>query len=161
MSGTNPLPAGVWPNIASLGAGTLAPSNNGAQPGTAGTPLRPLRGPPASYTRQPYLGQPPMVSALIGFGTGSGAGIQNNGGDADQSQGLIAIRVGLNPAATGTVGLNFPAGIVGGQYVFMADWATGVPAAPAGNNINVTWTATRPLVPGELLLVAYQWAVSG
>lgn len=160
MSGTNPLPAGQAAIIPPLGAGTLGPGNGGAQPGQAGTPLRPLRGPPAAFVRQPDLGSPPRVSVLTGFGAGSGAGILSSGSDADQSQGLVGIRVGLNPLGSGTLGLTFPAGITTGQYVFLADWATGNAAPPSGNNINVTWTATRPLVSGELLLVAYQWAAS-
>lgn len=160
MSGTNPLPAGQWANIPPLGAVALSPSNNGDQPGMAGTPLRPLRGPPAAFVRQPYLGSPPAVSVCTGFGTGSGAGIQNNGSDADQSQGLVAIKVGLNPAATGAIGLSFPAGITTGLYVFLADWATFSAAPPAGNNIVITWTGTRPLIPGEVLFGAYQWSQS-
>jgi len=126
----------------------------------ATSPLRPLRGPPALYVRQPYLGSPPAVQLVNGLGSGSGAYITNNGSDADQSQGLVALKVGLNPAGTGNLALNFPAGVVTGQYVFAAEWATLTPAPPAGNVLVIGWTATRPLVTGELLLLAYQWAVS-
>lgn len=160
MSGTNPLPAGQWANIPPLAAGTLSPSNNGNQPGMAGTPLRPLRGPPASFTRQPYLGSPPAVSANAGFGLGGGAGIINQGSDADQSQGLVNILVGSNPSPNGSVSLTFPAGIVANQYVFLLDWATLV-VGIAGSVATLTWTATRTLIPGERLFIAYQWTVSG
>jgi hypothetical protein len=120
---------------------------------------RPLRGPPAAFVRQPYLGSPPLVFGLAGFGAGSGAHIRNNGSDADQSQGLVVIRCGLNPLGAGVIQLSFPAGIVAGQYVVLGDWAsfTIVVAAPV---MQCTWNANRPLLSNEVLTVAYQWAVS-
>lgn len=160
MSGSNPLPAGQWANIAPLGAGTLAPSNNGGEPAALIPPPAALRGPPALFTRQPYQGSPPAVTQATGFGTGSGAGIRNDGADADKSQGLVRITVGAAPAGTGSLGLNFPAGITTGAYVWLADWATIVAGVPSGNTITLTWTATRPLIPGEVLLLAYQTLVS-
>lgn len=121
--------------------------------------VRPLRGPPAAFVRQPDLGEPPRVAALTGFGAGAGAYIRNDGSDADQSQGLIIIRCGLGPTSSGSIGLSFPAGVVAGQYVFLADWASFTPAAPAGNVIVIT-AAARALLSNETLLLAYQWAVS-
>ena len=120
---------------------------------------RPLRGPPAAYVRQPYLGSPPAIFGLAGFGTGSGAHIRNNGSDADQSQGMIVIRCGINPLGLGVLQLSFPAGIVAGQYVILADWAN-MTLNVAGSVLQCNWTATRPLLPNEVLTAAYQWAVS-
>lgn len=160
MSGTNPLPAGQWANVAQLGAGNLAGGGFGIASGQGASNARPLRGPPVAFVRQPYLGSPAIVSAVTGLGNGSGGGIQNNGSDADQSQGLIALRVGLAPAGTGTVGLTYPAGIPSLGYVYMADWASVAVTGGGGNNSTITWTANRPLVTGELLLIAYQWEVS-
>jgi hypothetical protein len=158
MSGSNPLPAGQVAIIPPLGAGSLAAGDSWGS-GQAASNARPLRGPPASFTRQPYLGQPPMVSSANGFGSGSGGGIVNSGSDADQSQGLIAIKVGLSPLTGGTVIVAFPATIPAGGLVFLADWATLVPVIASGV-ATLTWTGTRPLVTGEVLLIAYQWAVS-
>jgi hypothetical protein len=122
-------------------------------------PTRPLRGPPAAFVRQPYLGSPPAVFGLAGFGTGSGAHIRNNGSDADQSQGMVVIRCGINPLGVGVLQLSFPAGIVAGQYVILADWAT-MTLNVAGNVLQCNWNATRPLLPNEVLTAAYQWTVS-
>jgi hypothetical protein len=121
--------------------------------------IRALRNSPPGQIRQPYLGSPPAIFGLSGFGVGSGAFIRNQGSDADQSQGLVVIQVGLNPLATGVIQLSFPAGIVAGQYVFLADWATFV-LAYATPVLQATWTGTRPIQPQETLLAAYQWAVS-
>lgn len=162
MSGTNALAAGQWPNIANLGAGTLASGNtglNGSYGGQAASNARPLRGPPVTSVRQPYLGQAPFANAATGFGTGSGVMVRNQGSDADQSQGLFAVKVGLAPAGTGTIVANFPAAIPAGGIVFLADWCT-IAASIVGGVATLTWTATRTLVTGEMLLVAYQWAVS-
>lgn len=157
MSGTNPLPVGTWANIANLGAGSMAPGGavNGS-PGQGAANARPLRGPPAAFVRQPYLGQAPAVASVTGFGTGSGAGLRNNGSDADQSQGLVAIKVGLAPAGTGTVVLVFPAAPP--ALFYAADWASLTSSGTTTQTI--TWTANRPLVTGETLLLAYQWLVS-
>jgi hypothetical protein len=119
---------------------------------------RPMRNGPPLMTSTPDIGQPPAVWGLNGFGAGAGAYIRNQGRDADRSQGLVVIRCGLNPAATGVLQLSFPAGIVTGQYVLLADWCTFalVVAAPV---LQANWTATRTLGQ-ETLLVAYQWTVS-
>jgi len=121
-----------------------------------------LRSPPQFDVRPPDLKSPPMVSALgAGLGTGAGAFVRNNGSDADQAQGLVIIRAGSNPTAGPyTLTLTFPAGVAGGQYVFFADWATCAAGAPSGNNITITLTATRAVLPNERLHFAYQWAVS-
>jgi hypothetical protein len=121
---------------------------------------RPLRGPPQAFVRQPDLGFAPSVAQVLGFGAGAGAFIRNNGSDADQSQGLIVVRCGLNPAASGSVMLSFPIAPIAGQYVGLADWATFGSPAIGGNIISFTWTGTRPLLSNEILLMAYQWAVS-
>lgn len=120
---------------------------------------RPLRGPQTAYVRQPYLGSPPAVASLTGFGAGAGAFVRNNGSDADQSQGMVVIRCGLNPTSNGAIGLSFPAGIEAGQYVFLADWALLTQDAPAGDVIVLTAIA-RTLLSNEVLHFAYQWAVS-
>ena len=158
MSGTNPLPSGYAVIIPPLAAGTLAPGSSGAQgtPGQGASNARPLRGPPASFTRQPYLGGAPVVSAATGFGPGAGAMIRNQGSDADQSQGLIAAKVGLAPSGTGTVVIVFASAPPAMFYA--ADWATITAAGTTTQTL--TWTATRSLIPGEVLLIAYQWAVS-
>lgn len=122
--------------------------------------VRPLRGPPAAFVRQPDLGQPPVVVQVIGFGAGGGAFIRNHGSEADQSQGLVIIRCGINPSTTGTIQLSFPVAPIVGQYVAFADWCSFGNPAIGGNIFSVTWTATRPLLSNEVLLVAYQWAVS-
>ena len=121
---------------------------------------RPLRGPPQNYVRQPDLGSPPSVVQVVGFGAGAGAFIRNNGSDADQSQGLVVIRCGLNPTGSGSVMLSFPIAPLPGQYVALADWAAFGSPAIGGNIISIPWTGTRPLLSNEVLLAAYQWAVS-
>ena len=121
--------------------------------------VRPLRGPPAAFVRQPDLKSPPMVFGLSGFGTSAGAYIRNNGSDADQSQGLVVIRCGLSPAASGVLQLSFPAGVTTGQYVVLGDWATFALTA-ATPVLQITWTATRSLLSNEVLHAAYQWTVS-
>jgi hypothetical protein len=121
--------------------------------------FRPLRGTPQAFVRQPELGQAPKIFGLNGFGAGGGAFIRNHGSEADQSQGLVVVRCGLNPAGTGVLQLSFPAGVVTGQYWCAADWASlsTVAATPV---LQINWTATRPLLSNEVLLLAYQWTVS-
>jgi hypothetical protein len=161
MSGTNPLPAGQIVILPPLAAGTLAQANGAGSVGQAASNARPLRGPPVAFVRQPDLGQPPRIQLCTGLGMGSGAGILNNGSDADQSQGLVVLRVGLGAAATGSVALFFPVTPTGiGQYVFLADWATLGGLALAGNTLSLTWSSPRQLIPGEQLVMAYQWAIS-
>jgi hypothetical protein len=120
---------------------------------------RPLRGPETAFVRQPYLGSPPMVAGLVGFGAGSGAFIRNNGSDADQSQGMVIIRCGLNPLGVGVVQLTFPLGVVTGQYVALADWCS-IAYTIASPILQVNWNASRTLNSNEVLHMAYQWAVS-
>lgn len=161
MSGTNPLPAGQAVYCPPLASGNLAGGGvAGGFNGQGASNARPLRGPPASFVRQPYLGSAPLVSNAVGFGTGSGAGIVNNGSDADQSQGLIAIKVGLNPLTTFTVVLYFPVANTTGQYVFLGDWYTSMSINIVSGLTYLTIGGVRPLVTGETLLIAYQWAVS-
>jgi len=159
MSGTNPLPAGQIVNMPQLGAGTLA-QGNGAAFGQGASNSRPLRGPPMAFVRQPYLGSPPQVVSISGFGTSAGAYVLNNGSDADQSQGIVAIRVGLNPSSLGNVTLYFPIAPGAGQYVAMADWSAPITPVVSASNLLLGWSGNRPLVTGELLLLAYQWAIS-
>jgi hypothetical protein len=113
-----------------------------------------------AFTRQPDLGSPPAVSSVTGFGSGAGAMIGANGSGADQSQGLVLIRCGLSPGSTGTIVLAFPAGVASGQYWLAAAWASLAQAAPAGNLLTITWTATEILNSNALLRLAYQWTVS-
>jgi hypothetical protein len=119
--------------------------------------LRTLR---SADVRQPDLGSPPSVVSVSGFGANQGGFIRNSGAGADRSQGLVVIHCGAAPAATGTIVLTFPAGIIAAQYVFLCDFATIVAGAPAGNQITLTWNATRVLAGNERLLLAYQWTVS-
>jgi hypothetical protein len=107
------------------------------------------------------LGGAPMVFGIGGFGTvGMGAYIRNQGRDADRAQGLIVIRCGLNPGATGVVQISFPPpAIVAGQYVLLAEWAT-FALTTASPTLQGNWTATRTLLPNETLIAAYQWTVS-
>jgi hypothetical protein len=120
--------------------------------------FRPLRGPPAASVRQPDLGSPPIVVGVTGFGGSGGAFIRNNGSAADQSQGLVVIHCGINPAASGTIVLNFPIA-PGARYWLGCDWAA-LGQSSAGNVLTITWTATRALLPNERFHLAYQWAVS-
>lgn len=121
---------------------------------------RPLRGPPQNFVRQPDLGSPPAVAQVLGFGAGGGGFIRNQGSEADQSQGLVVIKCGINPGASGAIQLSFPIAPVVGQYVAFADWCSFGSPAVGGNVISFTWTATRPLLSNETLYFAYQWAVS-
>lgn len=121
---------------------------------------RPLRGPQTAFVRQPYLGSPPNVAGLAGFGAGSGAFIRNNGSDADQSQGIIVIRCGLSPLGAGAIQLNFTTPIATGQYVAFADWANIGLITAAAPTLQIAWTANRTLNANEVLHMAYQWAVS-
>lgn len=123
--------------------------------------IRPLS--QAQQVRQPYLGNAPQVSntGLSAFGVATGAGIQNNGSDADQSQGIVKIRCGLGPGPSGTIVLSFPVAPLASQYAAFADWATiANPIAVVGSSLAINWTANRPLLPNEVLTLAYQWAVS-
>ena len=123
--------------------------------------LHALRSSLSADVRQPDLGQPPAVSAITGFGTVmAGASITSNGSAADRSQGLVAIRVGIAPGASGNVTLSFPAGVATGQYVYFADWAALAPQIPAAGNQTINWTASRSLIPNENINLAYQWTVS-
>lgn len=126
--------------------------------GNAGGQLHAMRN-FTGYLRQPDLKQAPGVVAVTGLGTGSGAGIQNEGSDADQSQGLIILRVGINPSGSGTCPIRFPIAPGAGQYRIMADWATLTPTVSV-NQLLIAWTANRPLIPGEELTIAYQWTNS-
>lgn len=121
---------------------------------------RPLRGPPSAYVRQPYLGSPPAVAGIAGFGAGSGAFIRNDGADADQSQGIVQIRCGLAPLGTGAVQLSFSTPLAAGQYVAFADWANITNITISAPLLQFAWTANRQLLPNEVLRLAYQWAVS-
>lgn len=164
MSGTNPLPAGQAVIIPQLGAGNLAAGNvglNGGFGGQAASNSRPLRSAPQFTTRQPFLGHTPTILQAVGFGNGGGASIANSGSDADWSQGLVRIKVGLNPLTVATIAIQFPASvtIASGQYVTAADWAT-VTENVVSNALYCTCSLTRRLVPGEVLLLAYQWRVS-
>lgn len=122
------------------------------------TGYRTLRGALGTDVRQPDLGGAPNVVSIAGFGS-AGALILNNGSAADKSQGLVQIRCGPAPTSSGSVVLNFGAPVTAAAYWAAADWATCTLAA-AGNNLTITWTANRTLLPFEVLLLAYQWAVS-
>jgi hypothetical protein len=123
--------------------------------------IRALRNAPPLTICPPDLKQPLAVAGLSGFGTGASAGIRNAGGrDADQVHGQVVIRTGTTaPAGTGAFQLNCPAGVVAGQYVLLADWATFTytVAAPL---LQGNWTANRPLLAGEVLVAEYQWTVA-
>lgn len=123
-------------------------------------PTRPLRGPPQAYVRQPYLGSPPVVAGLAGFGSGAGAFIANDGADADQSQGIVIIRCGLTPLGAGALQLSFSTPLAIGQYVAFADWASITNYTVATPLLQLAWNANRALLPNEVLRLAYQWAVS-
>lgn len=115
--------------------------------------------------RQPGLGNAPNVVSLSGFGSpglvGPGATISGTGNDADQTDGLVKIFVGLAPAGSGTIVLRFPIAPGAGTYVLFADWANALGnGTPAGNNLTINWTANRTLIANEVLMLAYQWAVS-
>lgn len=115
--------------------------------------IRPGRNYPPPSIRPPDKGGIPGVAAISGFGTGGGAGITQASGISDAAKGHVAIRVGANPAAAGTLSLNFPAPYAASYWVG-AEWAALVPTQ--GNPLAIAWTATRPLVPGELVLLAYE-----
>jgi hypothetical protein len=122
--------------------------------------FHPLRGTPQAYVRQPYLGSPPSVVSIIGFGAGAGGFIANDGADADQSQGIVVIRCGLNPLGVGAIQLNFSTPLATGQYVAFAEWATITNITVSAPLLQFNWNANRPLLPNEVLRLAYQWAVS-
>lgn len=122
------------------------------------TGYRTLRGALGTDVRQPDLGGAPNVVSIAGFGT-AGAMIVSQGSAADKSQGLVSIRCGPSPGASGTVVLNFGAPVSAGAYWAAADWASCTLSA-AGNNLTITWTANRTLLPFEVLTLAYQWLIS-
>ncbi len=120
-----------------------------------------LRTNPQTTVRKPDGGSPPTVKAITGFGTGqAGAFIGKNGADADKNQGVVELIVGTVPSGSGTIVLNFPAGIADGQYLFFADWGVLAPQPVAAGTITINWTATLPAIPGARLRMAYQLAVS-
>jgi hypothetical protein len=121
---------------------------------------RPLRGPQSAYVRQPDLGSPAKVAGIAGFGAGSGAFIANDGGEADQSQGVVVIRCGLAPLGVGAIQLNFSTPVATGQYTAFADWANIGVITVAAPTVQFAWNANRPLLPNEVLRLAYQWTVS-
>jgi hypothetical protein len=126
--------------------------------GTRMTGYRTLRGALGTDVRQPDLGGAPAVQSIAGFGAGAGAYIRNQGSAADRSQGIVIIKVGLTPAASGSIVLLFPQAL-GVAYWAAAEWAS-VTLTPAGAVLTINWTATRPLLPNETIALAYQWAVS-
>lgn len=124
--------------------------------------FRPLRSALTASLRQPDLRGAPSVLGLSGLGNGAGATILPYGQDADQSCGVVGIWTGTTaPSGTGVLQLQFPAGVVVTQttWVVAADWATFAQAVGA-QVLVLTWTATRVLLPREVLRVSYQWAVS-
>lgn len=160
MSGSNPLPAGQWVNVPVAGAVPLGAGNGSGFGGLAMKNQRPLSMPPQYQTRQPYLGQAPAISAIAGFGTGSGGGLINNGSDFDMSQGVVRVLVGLNPSPTQvSIGLMFPFVPQANQYFFTADWGT-VGTNIVSSTIILTVNLTRSLIPGEWVLLPYNWTVS-
>ena len=118
---------------------------------------RTLRGPLGSDVRQPDLGSPPIVASVTGFGLGSGAFISSSGSGADQSQGVVIIQAGINPTSTGTVVLVFP--VIPPTMFIAGEWCS-VTQSLASHTLTITWTATRPILPNERLVLAYQWSVS-
>jgi hypothetical protein len=119
---------------------------------------RPLRQ-RSPLTVQPVLlpDPPPQVATATGFGIGGGAGI---GRGSTQAYGHATAFVGLAPSASGVLTLAFanpiPAGH--GPLFAAASWASLI--VTGSNPYAIAWTATRPLVAGERLQLAYQWSVS-
>ena len=120
--------------------------------------VTPLRQYPPGTVRAVDQKNPPVIVSATGLGNG-GAFIINQGADADASQGLIACRIGLGFASTGTVVIQWPVAppAAAGGFVFLCDWATLVPSGT--NPITLTWTQlpSEILVPGQRKLIAYQW----
>ena len=112
----------------------------------------------AQFTRRPPdRGNAPLIAGSTGFGTASGATVTSRHGLADQARGTVAIRIGANPAAAGTLTLDFPAGVPAGGYFVAAEWAALF--VTEGPPFLIDWIASRPLVPGEVVLLAYAQAV--
>lgn len=162
MSGTNPLPAGQAVYCPPLASGNLAGGgmSGGFNGQGASNSSRPLWQVPQNQVRQPYLGGAPTVGPVTGFGSGGGGGIANNGSDADISQGIVRITVGLNPLNSGNVGLNFTSPPTAGSYSFAGEWFSGLSQNIIGNALILGWAASRPLVTGEILTLAYRWTNS-
>lgn len=128
-------------------------SHGGGQSRYPATPLRQWM----ATVQAVDQGGAPAVAVAAGFGQGGGASVTNQGRDPDRSQGLIECRVGLAPAASGSVSLQFPAAApaAAGGFFCAADWAA--LTVTQANPLAIAWTATRALVPGEYVNIAYQW----
>jgi hypothetical protein len=99
----------------------------------------------------------PAVVSMTGIGAGGGAGVQTQDG---QGFGEVCIVTGSNPAAGGSVTLNFPQLppilFFTGSDVFGVISAAGNDGAH--NQIVLSWTAQLP--PGARCQLHYEWAVS-
>lgn len=119
---------------------------------------RPMWNAPPIATRPPAPGAAPVVVSATGLGAGGGAGIS---GSSDSAWGHVRVFVGLSPAGTGTITLQWPVTPPGsaGGIVCAADWAT--LAVTPGNPLAIAWTAAAPLIPNSKpLILSYQWAVA-
>ena len=122
---------------------------------------RPLRQAPPNTIAPP--GQPPPPPQVIdnppglfGLGIGGGVGL---GPDSDSARGVLQCFVGLAPALTGTISINFP--VLGTLYWVSAEWASLNIGVGAGDPMIIHWTAYQPLVTSSRpLLIAYQWLVA-
>lgn len=112
----------------------------------------PLSKPPP--TASVALAPPLMVGGASGLGLGGGAGI---GSRSDASYGHIVVFIGLAPALTGGLGVNWPQFPLGGPLFWACDWAT---LSVTGTVTSIiTWTALAPLVPGSRLRIDWRWTV--
>lgn len=108
-------------------------------------------------TLQPLLTDAaPIVFGASGLGTGGGAGIDHGSGPA---YGIVRCTIGLAPATTGIIQLQFVSVVPAARAPLWAaaEWAAIAVTLQGGTVYALTWTRTRPLIPGELAFIAYQW----
>jgi hypothetical protein len=116
---------------------------------------RPMgQGPPA-MTRPVNPGAMPLVVSATGLGSGGGVG---GGANSDAAWGHFHVYVGLAPAASGIIVVQWPL-TPSSAPGFFADWASLIPTG--ANPYSIAWTALAPLVTNSKpLRLSYQWAIA-
>ena len=120
--------------------------------------------PSDTFPRPPDLGYAPSIVDATGLGDGGGAGIMGNGADADCNSGIIAFSFGINPAASGTITIQWPAEAIvdyGAEpFNFFAPFANFVMVVTQGNPVVINWSISGggPPLPNRSWQIVYQWA---